>query len=86
MIKGVNKRVVEITSTDHEYFEKAVLYIKADKSGEAPERLGEEAKEYLRRIVPVKRKREIPLVFKLAAASAALVLILLIIYLSVCVF
>ena len=86
MIKGVNKRVVEITSTDHEYFEKAVLYIKADKSSEPAEKLGEEAREYLGRIVPVKRKREIPLVFKLAVASAVIVLILLIIFLSVCVF
>ena len=86
MIKGVNKRVVEITSTDHEYFEKAVLYVKADKSDTSAEKLGEEAREYLGRIVPVKRKREIPLVFKLAAASAVLVLILLIIFLSVCVF
>lgn len=86
MIKGVNKRVVEITSTDHEYFEKAVLYVKADKSNAPAEKLGEEAREYLGRIVPVKRKREIPLVFKLAVASAVLVLILLIIFLSVCVF
>lgn len=86
MIKGVNKRVVEIISTDHEYFEKAVLYVKADKSGAPPEKLGEEAREYLKSIVPVRRKREIPLVFKLAAASALLVFILLIIYLSVCVF
>lgn len=86
MIKGVNKRVVEITSTDHEYFEKAVLYVKADKSNAPAEKLGEEAREYLGKIVPVKRKREIPLVYKLAAASVILVMILLIIYLSVCVF
>lgn len=86
MIKGVNKRVVEITSTDHEYFEKAVLYVKADKSDTPAERLGEEAREYLGRIVPVKRQRENTLVFKIAIASAALLLILVIIYLSVCVF
>ncbi|MDE6747383.1 MAG: hypothetical protein K2J72_12240 [Oscillospiraceae bacterium] len=86
MIKGVNKRVVEITSTDHEYFEKAVLYVKADKSDTPAERLGEEAREYLGRIVPVKRPRENTLVFKIAIASAALLLILLVIYLSVCVF
>lgn len=86
MIKGVNKRVVEITSTDHEYFEKAVLYVKAEKSGTPAERLGEEAREYLGRIVPVKRKHEMPLVFKLAAGSVIIVLILLIIFLAVCVF
>lgn len=78
--------MVEITSTDHEYFEKAVLYVKSDKSGVPAERLGEEARVYLGKIVPVRRKREVPLVFKLAAASAVLVLILLIIFLAVCVF
>ncbi|MCX4256594.1 MAG: hypothetical protein OSJ54_06670 [Oscillospiraceae bacterium] len=86
MIKGVNKRVVEITSTDHEYFEKAVLYVKSDKSDVPAERLGEEARMYLGKIVPAGRRREIPLVFKLAAASVMLVLILLVIFLAVCVF
>lgn len=83
MIKGVNKRVVEITSTDHEYFEKAVLYVKADKSGIPAEKLDEEAREYLGRIVPVKRKPEISLALKLLLAAAGLMLALLIIYLSV---
>ncbi|MBR4096045.1 MAG: hypothetical protein IKK42_01915 [Oscillospiraceae bacterium] len=55
MIKGVNKRIVEITSTEHEYFEKAVLYVKADKSALPAEKITEEAREYLGRIVPVKR-------------------------------
>ena len=86
MIKGVNKRVVEITSTDHEYFEKAVLYVKSDKSDVPAERLGEEARMYLGKIVPAGRRREIPLVFKLAVASVMLVLILLVIFLAVCVF
>ncbi len=83
MIKGVNKRVVEITSTDHEYFEKAVLYVKADKSGVPAEKLGEEAKEYLGRIVPVRRKTEISLAVKLLAAAAVLLTVLLIIYICV---
>ena len=52
MIKGVNRRIVEITSTEHEYFEKAVLYVRADKSNLPTEKITEEAREY---IVPVKR-------------------------------
>ncbi len=81
MIKGVNKRVVEITSTDHEYFEKAVLYVKADKSGLPAEKLGEEAKEYLGRIVPVGRKKVFSLAVKLLIAAAAILAALLIIFL-----
>lgn len=55
MIKGVNRRIVEITSTEHEYFEKAVLYVRADKSNLPTEKITEEAREYIGRIVPVKR-------------------------------
>jgi len=55
MIKGVNRRIVEITSTEHEYFEKAVLYVRADKSNLPTDKITEEAREYIGRIVPVKR-------------------------------
>lgn len=55
MIKGVNRRIVEITSTEHEYFEKAVLYVRTDKSNLPTEKITEEAREYIGRIVPVKR-------------------------------
>ncbi len=80
MIKGVNKRVVEITGTDSEYFEKAVLYIKSDKSGLPAERLNEEAREYLDRLVPVRRRTELSLAIKLIIAAAAILLTLLVIY------
>ncbi len=55
MIKGVNRRIVEITSTEHEFFEKAVLYVRADKCDTPTERITEEAREYLGRIVPTKK-------------------------------
>lgn len=55
MIKGVNKRIVEITSTEHEFFEKAVLYVRADKCDTPTDKITEEAKEYIGRIVPVKK-------------------------------
>lgn len=74
MIKGVNRRIVEITSTEHEFFEKAVLYVKADKSNLPTERITEEAREYLGRIIPVRRTR-LPLVTKLLIALAAAVVI-----------
>ncbi len=75
MIKGVNRRIVEITSTEHEFFEKAVLYVKADKSNLPTERITEEAREYLGRIVPV-RKTPLPFVTKLVIALAAAVVLI----------
>lgn len=44
MIKGVNRRVVEITGMNNDYFEKAVLYIRPDKSGTSQTRLELEAR------------------------------------------
>lgn len=84
MIKGVNKRVVEITSTDHEFFEKAVLYVKADKSGVPKEKINEEAREYLDRIVPVKRKAVFSLAAKLVLAACGAFAVLGVIYFVVC--
>ncbi|MGN0675991.1 MAG: hypothetical protein ACI4KG_09575 [Oscillospiraceae bacterium] len=76
MIKGVNKRVVEITSTDHEYFEKAVLYVRADKSGTPENIINEEAREYIGKIVPIKKKSEVSLALKLSAAAVIVILLL----------
>ncbi|MBZ4670608.1 MAG: hypothetical protein JG769_912 [Oscillospiraceae bacterium] len=47
MIKGVNKRIVEINNTQNEYFEKAILYIKPEKSSMPQRELSEEAINYL---------------------------------------
>ena len=75
VIKGVNRRIVEITSTEHEFFEKAVLYVKSDKAALPAEKITEEAREYLRRIIPVKRRTAFPLAVKLAAVGAVLAVI-----------
>ncbi|MBQ5318038.1 MAG: hypothetical protein J6K17_02965 [Oscillospiraceae bacterium] len=77
MIKGVNRRIVEITSTEHEYFEKAVLYVKTDKCGLPMEKITEEAREYLGRIVPTKNRVQLSLVSKLLIASGGVLLIIL---------
>lgn len=45
-IKGVNKRVIEVTGTENAYFEKAVLYIRPECSALTDSRLAEEAKAY----------------------------------------
>ena len=84
MIKGVNRRVVEITSTDNEYFEKAVLYVKADKRDVPAARLEEEAREYIGKIAPGKAPSPVPLALKLSAAVASAVALTLLIYLIIC--
>lgn len=59
MIKGVNRRIVEITSMENDYFEKAVLYIRPEKMSYPQNQLDLEAKAYLMDItsrVPVKNK------------------------------
>jgi hypothetical protein len=33
MIKGINKQIIEIRCTDDEYFDKVLLFVRADKSG-----------------------------------------------------
>ena len=52
MIKGVNKKVLEINSPQSIYFEKAVLYLKPNMSN-APEKLiSREANELIRSMSP----------------------------------
>jgi hypothetical protein len=56
MIKGVNKRVIELNDIDSDFFDKALLYIKPDRSITPEDRLDLEARAFLRTIAP-KRKR-----------------------------
>ena len=83
MIKGVNKRVVEIICTDSEYFEKAVLYVKSDKPEVSSARLEAEARDLMESIAPGRRRETVPLWLKLAVAAALTVLLALIVYLIV---
>lgn len=85
MIKGVNKRVVEITGTEHEFFEKAVLYIRADKSCLSSEKITEEAREYLSRIVPVRHSVHLSFAVRLAIASAVVFALIAVICIAACV-
>ncbi len=83
MIKGVNRRVIEITGTDSEYFEKAVLYVKADKRDISPALLEDEAREYIGRLSPAKPPVPVPLALKLCAAAISAVAVTLLIYLLI---
>ncbi len=75
MIRGVNRRIVEITSTENDYFEKAVLYIRPEKTGYPKNKLDYEAKAYLNSIAPKKRRffvDSIPLTAKLIAVAGVI--------------
>ncbi len=47
MIKGVNKKIIEINDTDNIYFEKAILYIRPKMSDIPQNHLIKEANFYL---------------------------------------
>lgn len=47
MLKGVNKHIVEINNPNNEYFDKAILFIKANKLYVSEQTLNEQAKKYL---------------------------------------
>lgn len=84
MIKGINRRVVEITSTDNDYFEKAVLYVRSDKGDVSASRLEDEAREYLGRLTPKNAPQRLPLALKIGAAAASAAAITILIYLLIC--
>lgn len=48
MLRGVNRRVLEVTETEHEIFEKAILFVKEGAEQEGEPRLRQEAVRYLR--------------------------------------
>lgn len=46
MVKGVNRRIVEVVLNDSEYFEKAVMFLRPGVDEAAQGRLSEEARLY----------------------------------------
>ena len=89
MIRGVNKKVVEISNTESEYFEKILLFVSAEKLGSGEKQLREEAGRLIGNVMdlpPGKRHRGknglVPSALKIgcgvlagAAASACLFLL-----------
>ena len=47
MIKGVNRKIVEINRTGNDYFEKAILFINPQKSYSSTQQIDQWAEEYL---------------------------------------
>ncbi len=53
MVRGINKRVIEINETGNPYFDKAVLYMN-ERNPKAEGEMEEEAKRYLATIQKVR--------------------------------
>jgi len=49
MLKGVNKRIIEVLDTKSDVFEKAILFVNADKYNDGSNTL-KQADEYLRKL------------------------------------
>jgi hypothetical protein len=55
MIKGVNKKIVEINNPKSLYFDKAILYVKPEMSDVPIRFLSQEAQNYLESISPISK-------------------------------
>lgn len=56
MIKGVNRKVLEINNPQSLYFEKAVLFLKPNMTSAPYKLMRAEAQDMLRKISPQKKK------------------------------
>ncbi len=62
MIKGVNRRIIEILNPEDVYFERVILFLNPDVSAEEPA-LGAHTGEYLKELTQIakqKKKRALP--------------------------
>lgn len=89
MIKGVNKRIVEINYTRDDYIERAILFINPEKARLPKPLLDQKAEAYMKTIIPAKpvppkqprRSKWIAVAMALLAALSAALLTALLIFL-----
>lgn len=80
MIKGVNKKIIEVNHPESIYFEKAVLYLRPEVRELPAEVTREEAEKYISMITPeLRRKKRSAALPAIAAAVLAAIIILLLI-------
>jgi hypothetical protein len=84
MIKGVNKRVIELNGIDSDFFDKALLYIKPEHAITPEEKLDLSARAFLRTIAPRKKAKSIaPIMITLnIIALLAMTIAILVMYIS----
>jgi hypothetical protein len=56
LIKGVNKRVIELNGINSDFFDKALLYIKPEHAITPEDQLDLNARAFLRTIAPKRKK------------------------------
>jgi len=57
VVKGCNKRIIEVLNTENEYFEKAILFINPQSNLSYSQAL-RTAEQYMKEIDPDKKKRK----------------------------
>lgn len=80
MIKGVNKKIIEVNHTDSIYFEKAVFYLRPEVRELPTEISRAEAKKYISRISPeIRRKKRfsVKIIIPVIALVAAGIILLI---------
>lgn len=83
MIKGVNHRIVEITGMNSDYFEKAVLYVRPEKTGTSPELIDLEARSEVGKFIPcepARKKDTFALTVRLVSAAVIMLSAAMILY------
>lgn len=58
MLKGINRRIIEINKTNNDFFEKAILFVNSDKFEISEYVLSQQADLYLKEL-PKPQKRNI---------------------------
>ena len=76
MVRGVNKKMVEVVEMDHEYFERAILIVRPPQQNREEPLLGQEASRYIKNLrYRPSGRRQLPagalMAVRLGAAAAA---------------
>ncbi len=74
-VKGVNRQIIEVVNTENETFEKAILFLRAEKQDRGEEELEREAESYLNGLAVAKpslrrKKNRWPVLWGIAALLA----------------
>ena len=78
MLKGINRRIIEINRTNNDYFEKAILFVKSDKSGCPPQILSSQADLFLNEL-PKGEKKPVTKVRVYASVAVFLIIAIVIV-------
>ncbi|MFA5658375.1 MAG: hypothetical protein WC900_03750 [Oscillospiraceae bacterium] len=77
MLKGINRRIIEINKTENEYFEKVILFVRPEKLDYSHQQLSAQAENYLNSLSkpkPLKKliaKNIYPIIFSLLIIALA---------------